>query len=145
MKPRSRSRCCTSRSCCCSTSRPTTSTATRSSGSAVLLALTRVTVAVVSHDYDFIEEVCTDVVHYDNGGKAGRPCQLVYYPMTFKEFQKIKPEIAGLPTVGKALGKGGAKGDDADALADGLDALSVDSGERAAPSRARLPSRASTR
>ena len=63
-----------------------------------LLSLHGVTIAVVSHDYDFIDEVCTDITHYDNGGELGKPCQFVYYPMTFSQFQKLKPEIAaGLP------------------------------------------------
>jgi len=30
-----------------------------------------VTIAVVSHDYDFIDSVCTDITHYDNGGQLG--------------------------------------------------------------------------
>jgi elongation factor 3 len=83
-----------------------------------LLALTRVTICVVSHDYDFIEEVCTDITHYDNGGKAGAPCRLMYYPMGFSAFQQLKPEIAaGLPTAEKAMqavvgGEGDADADD---------------------------------
>jgi len=65
-----------------------------------LLSLTGVTMGIVSHDYDFIDEVCTDVTHYDNGGQLGKPCRFVYYPMTFSEFQKLKPEIAaGLPRI----------------------------------------------
>jgi len=65
-----------------------------------LLSLKGVTIAVVSHDYDFIDEVCTDITHYDNGGELGKPCKFVYYPMTFSEFQRLKPEIAaGLPRV----------------------------------------------
>ena len=51
------------------------------------------TIAVVSHDYDFIDAVCTDVTHYDNGGDLGKPCKFVYYPMTFSKFQRLKPEI----------------------------------------------------
>uniref|UniRef100_A0A0D3I427 ABC transporter domain-containing protein n=1 Tax=Emiliania huxleyi (strain CCMP1516) TaxID=280463 RepID=A0A0D3I427_EMIH1 len=44
--------------------------------------------------------MCTDVTHYDNGGQLGKPCRFVYYPMTFSEFQKLKPEIAaGLPRI----------------------------------------------
>jgi len=69
-----------------------------------LKSLTGVTMAVVSHDYDFIDEVCSDVTHYDNGGELGKPCKFVYYPMTFKEFQILKPEIAaGLPQVDKGV------------------------------------------
>jgi len=63
-----------------------------------LNSLEDVTIAVVSHDYDFINEICTDITHYDNGGQLGKPCRFVYYPMTFNEFQALKPEIAaGLP------------------------------------------------
>ena len=62
------------------------------------------TIAVVSHDYDFIDAVCTDVTHYDNGGDLGKPCKFVYYPMTFSEFQRLKPEIAaGLPHADKGV------------------------------------------
>jgi len=69
-----------------------------------LLSLKDVTIAVVSHDYDFIDEVCTDITHYDNGGELGKPCRFVYYPMTFKEFQELKPEIAaGLPRADKGV------------------------------------------
>ena len=69
-----------------------------------LLSLEGVTICVVSHDYDFIESVVNNVVHYDNGGQAGKPCRLVYYPMGFKSFQELKPEIAaGLPTADKAM------------------------------------------
>ena len=59
-----------------------------------LLSLKGVTICVVSHDYDFIDEVCTDIAHYDNGGIAMKPCRFVYYPMKFREFQALKPEIA---------------------------------------------------
>ena len=63
-----------------------------------LASLEGVTMAVVSHDYDFIDKVCTDITHYDNNGVLGTPCRFVYYPMTFGQFQKYKPEIAaGLP------------------------------------------------
>ena len=80
-------------------------------------------------------QVCTDVTHYDNGGKAGAPCRLVYYPMGFKAFQSLKPEIAaGLPTADKAIavakevaGEGGGPTD----LMEGRDDLSVSSGSGA--------------
>ena len=35
-----------------------------------LLSLEGVTIVLVSHDYDFVEEVATDIVHYDNGGEV---------------------------------------------------------------------------
>merc|ERR1719238_1028963 len=63
-----------------------------------LLSLQGVTMAIVSHEYDFIDDVCTDITHYDNKGQLGKPCRFVYYPMTFGQFQKLKPEVAaGLP------------------------------------------------
>ena len=63
-----------------------------------LRTLEGVTMGIVSHDYDFIDAVCTDVTHYDNNGVLGTPCKFNYYPMTFGQFQTLKPEIAaGLP------------------------------------------------
>ena len=99
-----------------------------------LLSLTNVTICVVSHDYEFIDDVATDVAHYDNGGIAGKPCRLVYYPMGFKSFQQLKPEIAaGLPTADNAMAKmallaeGGS--DSASDLADGMGDVSLDDSE----------------
>ena len=103
-----------------------------------LLSLKGVTVCVVSHDYDFIDDVATDIAHYDNDSKPGKPCRLVYYPMGFKQFQQIKPEIAaGLPTADKAMASVAAimaenrtpsvSSADDEALADGLDACSLTS------------------
>ena len=94
-----------------------------------LLSLEGVTMAIVSHEYDFIDDVCTDVTHYDNGGQLGKPCKFVYYPMTFKQFQKLKPEIAaGLPQAdGKPLdaGNGTESEASADQVAEGMEGLSV--------------------
>jgi elongation factor 3 len=74
-----------------------------------LLSLRGVTILVVSHDYDFIEQIATDVAHYDNDGQAGKPCHLVYYPMGFAAFQELKPEIvAGLPTAANAMASAAA-------------------------------------
>jgi len=71
-----------------------------------LNSLDGVTIGVVSHDYAFIDRVVTDVVHYDNGGKAGQPCVLNYYAMTFSQFQKLHPEVAaGLPNSDKAVAR----------------------------------------
>ncbi len=36
-------------------------------------------------------------VHYDNNGRAGKPCELVYYNMAFEEFQKLKPQVRSHP------------------------------------------------
>ena len=97
-----------------------------------LNALKGVTICVVSHDYEFVDEVCTDIAHYDNGGQAMKPCKFVYYPMKFSEFQKLKPEIAaGLPTADKAIAsmsaiKDGDSESDVSSLADGVEDLSVD-------------------
>ena len=92
-----------------------------------LLALTGVTILVVSHDYEFIDHVCTDVTHYDNGGKAGAPCRLVYYPMGFRSFQALKPEIAaGLPTADKAIAAAALMGEaGVGAITDGLNGVNV--------------------
>jgi len=93
-----------------------------------LLSLEGVTIALVSHDYEFVEEVATDIVHYDNLGQAGKPCLFTYNPMKFKQFQKLKPEIAaGLPTADKAMQTMGKLADgNVDGLADEVDNLSVD-------------------
>ena len=70
-----------------------------------LVGLEGVTILLVSHDYEFLDAVATDIAHYDNGGKAGQPCRLEYYRTGFKGFQKLKPEIvAGLPTAAKTMG-----------------------------------------
>ena len=97
-----------------------------------LQTLEGVTMAVVSHDYDFIDSVCTDITHYDNNGVLGTPCKFNYYPMTFGQFQTLKPEIAaGLPRNDGAP-MGGAKSEatesEAGELADDMDNLSVKSG-----------------
>jgi len=62
------------------------------------------TVFVVSHDYDFLSEVLTNVVHIADG-------KLAYYDCGFREFQRLRPEIvSALPspenTVLEAMGGG---------------------------------------
>ena len=97
------------------------------------MGLEGVTILLVSHDYDFLDEVATDIAHYDNGGKAGNPCRLVYYRTGFKGFQKLKPEIvAGLPTAAKTMGAvgGGASESESESesdgsLVDGVDGMSM--------------------
>jgi elongation factor 3 len=55
------------------------------------------TVCLVSHDYDFLELVLTDVIHIADQ-------KLTYYPGTFKHFQQLRPEIvAGLPSPAAAV------------------------------------------
>ena len=97
-----------------------------------LRTLEGVTMGIVSHDYDFIDAVCTDVTHYDNNGVLGTPCKFNYYPMTFSQFQALKPEIAaGLPrSDGAPMGaaKSEATESEAGELADDMDNLSVKSG-----------------
>jgi len=55
------------------------------------------TVLLVSHDYDFLQDVLTDVVHIAEQ-------RLTYYAMSFREFQKQNPQIcAGLPSPGSTI------------------------------------------
>ena len=60
--------------------------------SAYLKSLTKTTICLVSHDYDFLADVLTDVIHLHDKN-------LTYYPMGFRDFQSLKPEIvAALPS-----------------------------------------------
>lgn len=69
------------------------------------------TVCLVSHDYDFLDLVLTDVIHIADQ-------KLTYYPGTFKHFQRLRPEIvAGLPSPASAVQK--AKAEMAAAAANG--------------------------
>ena len=55
------------------------------------------TVCLVSHDYEFLDLVLTDVIHIADQ-------KLTYYPGSFKAFQKLRPEIvAGLPSPASAI------------------------------------------
>jgi len=55
------------------------------------------TVCLVSHDYDFLDTVLTDVIHICDS-------KLTYYPGTFKDFQRIRPEVcAALPSPAAAI------------------------------------------
>lgn len=51
-----------------------------------LAGLTDTTIVFVSHDYSFVDYVATDIVHIADQ-------KLTYYPCTFSEFQKLRPEI----------------------------------------------------
>mmetsp|Transcript_4636 Transcript_4636/g.8205 ORF Transcript_4636/g.8205 Transcript_4636/m.8205 type:complete len:1282 (-) Transcript_4636:1719-5564(-) len=51
-----------------------------------LVSLKDTTIGVVSHDYDFVGFVATDIIHIAD-------LKLGYYPCTFKEFQKLRPEV----------------------------------------------------
>jgi len=64
-----------------------------------LTGLTNTTIGVVSHDYEFMDNVVTDIIHIAD-------LKLGYYPCGFKEFQKQRPEVvAALPK--KDDGSGG--------------------------------------
>lgn len=80
------------------------------------------TVAVVSHDYDFLADICTDIVHIADQ-------KLAYYGCGFADFQLLRPEIvAALPRAKKRSEKDGAR--DADGSAAGAaqgDGQNVDS------------------
>ena len=66
---------------------------------AYLRSLTNTTICLVSHDYDFLSDVLTDVIHLHDKN-------LTYYPMGFKDFQGLKPEIvAALPSPNNAIKK----------------------------------------
>jgi len=64
-----------------------------------LKSLTNTTICVVSHDYEFLSEVLSDVIHLSEK-------TLTYYPMGFRDFQALKPEIvAALPSNENAISK----------------------------------------
>ena len=64
-----------------------------------LKSLTKTTICLVSHDYDFLADVLTDVIHLHDKN-------LTYYPMGFRDFQSLKPEIvAALPSPDNAINK----------------------------------------
>eukprot|EP01051_Picozoa_sp_SAG22_P016862 SAG22_NODE_2479_length_2529_cov_1.348560_2_plen_127_part_01 len=70
----------------------------------------KITLCVVSHDYEFNADVLTDVVHMENKN-------FTYHRYGFQQFQELNPEIvAGLPSADKTIsaaagggGEGGAK------------------------------------
>ena len=119
--------------------------------STYLKSLTRTTICLVSHDYDFLADVLTDVIHLHDKN-------LTYYPMGFRDFQSLKPEIvAALPSPDNAIGKVASVGDglneiggSSTSLADangekmeGIDETSASDGNRRP--RPSLPSRPSAR
>ena len=103
--------------------------------SAYLKSLTKTTICLVSHDYDFLADVLTDVIHLHDKN-------LTYYPMGFRDFQSLKPEIvAALPSPDNAIGKvasvggglneiGGSSASlaDGDRPMDGIDETSANDG-----------------
>lgn len=85
------------------------------------------TVCLVSHDYEFLDLVLTDVIHIADQ-------KLTYYPGSFKHFQKLRPEIvAGLPSPASAIQR--AKEEMAAAAASGSSQESSSSMHRSASSR----------
>lgn len=54
--------------------------------------LTKTTVIIVSHDTQFIETVCTDVIHYENRVNWGPYRKLVGYKGKMSEFVKKQPQ-----------------------------------------------------
>ena len=84
-----------------------------------LSALSNTTIALVSHDYDFLAKVATDIVHIAD-------MKLTYYDCGFTEFQQQRPEIvAALPKPNKpsALMSTAAPVADGETEEEGLSAL----------------------
>ena len=90
-----------------------------------LSTLQDTTIALVSHDYDFLSHVATDIVHIAD-------MKLTYYECGFLDFQKQRPEIvAALPKPKKpssvlAQGNGSIAGESQDDELSALEALSLD-------------------
>jgi len=62
-----------------------------------------ITIAIVSHDYDFLAKVSTGVIHLSNR-------KLSYYDMGFTEFQTHRPDVcAALPKLNGKDNGGGAE------------------------------------
>jgi elongation factor 3 len=77
------------------------------------------TVCLVSHDYEFLDLVLTDVIHIADQ-------KLTYYPGSFKDFQKLRPEIvAGLPSPASAIQRAKAEMAAAAAAGSGQEASSM--------------------
>jgi elongation factor 3 len=68
------------------------------SGSAVrwitdyIMSLDHQTVLIVSHDTNFLEEVCTDVIHYEERAVWGPYRKLVHYKGKMSDFVKLQPQ-----------------------------------------------------
>jgi elongation factor 3 len=56
--------------------------------------LTNQTVVVVSHDTNFLEAVCTDVIHYEQRAIWGPYRRLVHYKGRMSDFVKLQPQAA---------------------------------------------------
>ena len=100
-----------------------------------LKSLTNTTICLVSHDYDFLADVLTDVIHLHDKN-------LTYYPMGFKDFQSLKPEIvAALPSPNNAIKKVESIGGNANLteMAHSASVASLASLDENGPSRSESP------
>ena len=57
-----------------------------------LTGLTQTTVLIVSHDTPFLEEVCSDVIHYEQRPQWGPHRKLVHYAGKMSAFVKKQPQ-----------------------------------------------------
>lgn len=57
-----------------------------------LEGLTDTTVITVSHDTPFMEEICTDIIHYEQRDVWGPHRKLVHYKGKMSEFVKLQPQ-----------------------------------------------------
>jgi len=57
-----------------------------------LTSLTQTTVLIVSHDTQFLEHVCSDIIHYEQRPQWGPHRKLVHYAGTMSAFVKKQPQ-----------------------------------------------------
>ena len=57
-----------------------------------LMGLTETTVLIVSHDTQFLENVCSDVIHYEQRPQWGPHRKLVHYAGKMSSFVKKQPQ-----------------------------------------------------
>jgi len=57
-----------------------------------LIALTQTTVLIVSHDTAFLQNVCSDVIHYEHRSQWGPHRKLVHYAGKMSSFVKKQPQ-----------------------------------------------------
>mmetsp|Transcript_11404 Transcript_11404/g.22345 ORF Transcript_11404/g.22345 Transcript_11404/m.22345 type:complete len:1330 (-) Transcript_11404:130-4119(-) len=71
-----------------------------------LAGLDKTTIVLVSHDYDFVDYVATDIIHLADQ-------KLAYYPFGFSRFQQERPEIvAALPKKDDNKKESGGEGEE---------------------------------
>jgi elongation factor 3 len=56
-----------------------------------LQSLVNTTVITVSHDTQFMEQICTDVIHYEKRERWIH-CKLIHYRGTMSDFVKKQPQ-----------------------------------------------------